>query len=81
MAIVVPARALADDVVVAAIAARDPARAAAFAKKHGIARVAPSYEALLADPEIDAIFNPLPNSLHCRWTVRALAAGKHVLCE
>jgi predicted dehydrogenase len=81
MALVVPARTLANEVTVTAIAARDPARAAAFAKKHGIARVLPSYEALLADPEIDAVFNPLPNSLHCLWTVRALAAGKHVLCE
>ncbi len=64
-----------------AVAARDAARAERFARKHGIPRVHPSYDALLADPEIDAIYNPLPNSLHCAWTLRALAAGKHVLCE
>jgi predicted dehydrogenase len=68
-------------VAITAIAARDPARARAFAQKHGIPRVHASYQALLADPELDAIFNPLPNSLHCLWTVRALEAGKHVLCE
>jgi predicted dehydrogenase len=69
------------DVVVAAVAARDVSRAQAFAAKHGIARVHDSYEALLADPDIDAIYNPLPNGLHGRWTRAALAAGKHVLCE
>jgi predicted dehydrogenase len=69
------------DVVVAAVAARDVSRAQAFAAKHGIARVHDSYEALLADPDIDAIYNPLPNGLHGKWTRAALAAGKHVLCE
>jgi predicted dehydrogenase len=69
------------DVVVGAVAARDVSRAQAFATKHGIARVHDSYEALLADPEIDAIYNPLPNGLHGKWTRAALAAGKHVLCE
>ena len=68
-------------VTVAAIAARDPARAASFARRHGIPRIHPTYAALLDDPEIDAVYIPLPNSLHCAWTVRALAAGKHVLCE
>jgi len=69
------------DVVVAAVAARDVSRARAFAAKHGIARVHDSYEALLADPDLDAIYNPLPNGLHGKWTRAALAAGKHVLCE
>jgi predicted dehydrogenase len=69
------------DVVVAAVAARDASRARAFATKHGIARVHDSYEALLADPEIDAVYIPLPNGLHGQWTRAALAAGKHVLCE
>jgi predicted dehydrogenase len=69
------------DVVVAAVAARDVSRAQAFAAKHGIARVHDSYEALLADPDIDAVYNPLPNGLHGKWTRAALAAGKHVLCE
>jgi predicted dehydrogenase len=79
-ALIDPARRTAS-VAITAVAARDPKRAHAFAKKHGIPRVHTSYEALLADPELDAIFNPLPNSLHCLWTVRALEAGKHVLCE
>jgi predicted dehydrogenase len=69
------------DVVVAAVAARDVSRARAFAVKHGIARVHDSYEALIADPDLDAVYNPLPNGLHGRWTRAALAAGKHVLCE
>ena len=68
-------------VEVRAVAARDAGRAERFAAKHRIARVHPSYEALLADPDLDAIYNPLPNGLHCDWTLRALAAGKHVLCE
>ncbi|MCV7331227.1 Gfo/Idh/MocA family protein [Mycobacterium cookii] len=70
-----------DDVVVAAVAARDRSRAQAFAAKHSIARVHDTYEALIDDPDIDAIYNPLPNGLHGRWTRAALAAGKHVLCE
>jgi predicted dehydrogenase len=69
------------EVVVAAVAARDVSRAQAFAAKHGIARVHDSYEALVADPELDAVYNPLPNGLHGRWTRATLAAGKHVLCE
>ena len=58
-----------------------PSEPAAFARKHGFRESTPSYEALFADPDIDAIYNPLPNGLHCEWTIRALAAGKHVLCE
>ncbi len=69
------------EVVVAAVAARDVSRAEAFAAKHGITRVHDSYEALIADPDVDAVYNPLPNGLHGRWTRAALAAGKHVLCE
>src|SRR5262249_7434716 len=68
-------------VVCAAIAARDPNRARAFAAKHNIPKVHESYEALLADDDLDAIYNPLPNGLHGLWTLRALDAGKHVLCE
>jgi predicted dehydrogenase len=79
-ALIKPAKANAD-VVVAAVAARDVSRAQAFAAKHGIPRIHDSYDALLADPDIDAIYNPLPNGLHGKWTRAALAAGKHVLCE
>ncbi len=69
------------DVEVVAVAARDRVQAHAFAAKHGIPQVYDSYEALLADPTIDAIYNPLPNSLHGEWGIRALRAGKHLLCE
>lgn len=64
-----------------AVASRDGARAEAYAREKGIARAHGSYEALLADPEVDAIYNPLPNALHVEWSIRALQAGKHVLCE
>jgi predicted dehydrogenase len=80
MALIRPAKRVAEASVVA-IAARDGAKARAFASKHGIPRVLDSYDALLADPDIDAIYNPLPNGLHCEWTIRALRAGKDVLCE
>ena len=64
-----------------AIASRDATRAQSCAKQLGIAKAYGSYEALLADPQIEAIYNPLPNNLHVAWTEKALAAGKHVLCE
>ena len=64
-----------------AVASRDEARARAYADARGIPRAHGSYEALLADPEVDAIYNPLPNSLHVEWSINALRAGKHVLCE
>ena len=66
---------------ISAIASRDAARAAAVAQRFGIARSYGSYEALLEDPAIEAIYNPLPNHLHVEWTIKALRAGKHVLCE
>jgi D-xylose 1-dehydrogenase (NADP+, D-xylono-1,5-lactone-forming) len=64
-----------------AVGSRDLARAQAFASEHGLARAHGSYEELLADPEVDAIYNPLPNALHVEWSIKALEAGKHVLCE
>src|SRR5438270_1814538 len=66
---------------VTAIASRDPAKAAQAAEELGIPRHYGSYEELLADPEIDAIYNPLPNHLHVPWSIKAIEAGKHVLCE
>jgi predicted dehydrogenase len=64
-----------------AIASRDLAKAQTAADELGIRRAYGSYEALLADPEVEAIYNPLPNHLHVPWTIRAAEAGKHVLCE
>ncbi len=66
---------------IAAIASRDQAAAERVAAALGIERAYGSYEALLADPQIEAIYNPLPNHLHVPWTIRAMEAGKHVLCE
>jgi predicted dehydrogenase len=80
VALMAPARAI-PEVRVTAIAARDPKRAQSFARRHKIPRVHQTYEDLIHDPEIEAIYNPLPNSLHAAWTIRALQAGKHVLCE
>lgn len=64
-----------------AIASRNEAKAKEVAAKLGIPKPYGSYEAMLADPDIDAIYNPLPNNLHVDWTIKALQAGKHVLCE
>jgi len=63
------------------IAARDPDRAAAWARKHGFERSHADYQALLDDPAVDAVYIPLANNLHAEWSVRASRAGKHVLCE
>jgi predicted dehydrogenase len=78
---VIPAMQLGARTEVVAIASQRPEAGMAAAERHGIARVHDSYEALLADPGVDAIYNPLPNHLHVPWSVRAAEAGKHVLCE
>ena len=78
---VLPAMQLCQFAEVAAISSRDLSQAQKAADELGIARAYGSYEELLADPTIDAIYNPLPNDLHVPWTLKAAAAGKHVLCE
>jgi predicted dehydrogenase len=78
---VLPAIAKSNNGSVVAIASRDPQKARKVAEGYPGARVAESYEALLADPNVDAVYIPLVNSLHKEWTLRALAAKKHVLCE
>jgi predicted dehydrogenase len=78
---VIPAMQFGEWSEVSAIASRDPRRAQTTASELGIAKAYGSYEELLRDPEIEAIYNPLPNQLHIPWTLKAIAAGKHVLCE
>ena len=73
--------ALSRQVDVVAVGSRELARARAFADEHGIPAAYGSYEELLGDPSVEAVYNPLPNTLHCEWSIRALEAGKHVLCE
>jgi len=70
-----------DRIDVIAVASRDTARAEAYARKRGIERGYGSYEELLGDPDVEAVYVSLPNSLHVEWSIRALEAGKHVLCE
>ena len=70
-----------DQVDVVAVASRDQSRAEEYAREHGIERAYGSYEALLADDDVDAVYISLPNSLHVEWSILALEAGKHVLCE
>jgi predicted dehydrogenase len=78
-AIAVPAQVTGNRLV--AVAARDGARAEAFARAHGVERVLPSYADVVADTEVEAVYNPLPNALHGPWNLAAIAAGKHVLSE
>ena len=75
-----PAR-VTPEIALVAVASRDAGRAAAYAAEHGIPRSYGDYQALLDDPQVEVVYNPLPNSLHAEWTIRALEAGKAVLCE
>jgi D-xylose 1-dehydrogenase (NADP+, D-xylono-1,5-lactone-forming) len=78
---VMPAIAASSNGRLVAIASRDPGRARDLASRHSVAHVSATYEALLDDPEVEAVYIPLHNSVHREWTLRAVAAGKHVLCE
>ena len=78
---VIPAMQKGERAEIVAIASRDGGKAKAAANALGIARAYGSYEELLADPDIEAVYNPLPNHLHVPWSLKALDAGKHVLCE
>jgi len=78
---VIPAAHASSKIELVAVASRDQARAAQYAKTWEIPRAYSSYDALLADPEVEAVYISLPNSLHCEWAIKALEAGKHVLCE
>jgi xylose dehydrogenase (NAD/NADP) len=73
--------ALTDRAEVVAVGGRDGARTQAYARQNGIERAHASYDALLADPDVDAVYISLPNGLHVEWSIRGLEAGKHVLCE
>jgi len=71
----------ADSIKIVAVASRDAAKAEKFALEFGIERRFGSYDAMLASPELDAVYIPLPNAMHAEWSIRAAEAGKHVLCE
>lgn len=79
LAIVAPAHELGHRLV--AVAARDPGRARDFAEKYGVERVLPSYAAVVSDPQVDVVYNPLANALHAPWNLAAITAGKSVLTE
>jgi len=78
---VIPGAQASPEIELVGVASRDQQRAEAYAAEWGIPRAYGSYEALLADPAIEAVYISLPNTLHCEWSIRALEAGKHVLCE
>ena len=79
--LVIPGAQASDKVELIAVASREQSRAEEYARTWGIERAYGSYEALLEDSEVDAVYISLPNTMHCEWSIRALEAGKHVLCE
>jgi predicted dehydrogenase len=78
---VIPAAHASPKVELVAIASREQSRADAYAREWGIERAYGSYEGLLEDPDVEAVYIPLPNSMHVEWSIRSVEAGKHVLCE
>jgi predicted dehydrogenase len=79
LCVIDPAAALGHEIV--AVAARDSAKARAFAEKYGVTKVLGTYDDVITDPDVDLVYNPLPNSAHALWNIKALNAGKHVLAE
>jgi predicted dehydrogenase len=79
--LVIPGAHASDKVELIAVASRDQSRADEYARKWEIERAYGSYDALLEDPDIEAVYISLPNTMHCEWSIRAVEAGKHVLCE
>jgi D-xylose 1-dehydrogenase (NADP+, D-xylono-1,5-lactone-forming) len=79
--LVIPGAHASDKVELVAVASREQSRAKEYARKWNIEKAYGSYEALLDDPDVDAVYVSLPNTLHCEWSIRAVEAGKHVLCE
>ena len=79
--LLIPGAHASDKVELIAVASRDQSRAEAYARDWDIERAYGSYDALLADPDVEAVYISLPNTMHCEWSIRALEAGKHVLCE
>ncbi len=77
----IPGMLQADNCTLYAVAGRNPEKAESFRAEFGFEKAYGSYDALLADPRVEAVYVPLPNDLHCEWAVRAMRAGKHVLCE
>ena len=78
---VIPGAHASDKVELTAVASREQSRADAYAREWNIEKAYGSYDALLEDPDVDAVYISLPNTMHCEWSIRALEAGKHVLCE
>jgi predicted dehydrogenase len=79
--LLIPGAHASDKVELIAVASREQSKAEAYAREWGIERAYGSYDALLDDPDVEAVYISLPNTLHCEWSIKAVEAGKHVLCE